>query len=57
MGLGKTTHVDSMEANYGGTEIRQALQHVLNSRTTSMPTAVFVLTDGEVSVISTHRHM
>jgi len=36
-----------MEANYGGTEIRQALQYALGMRTGGMPTAVFVLTDGE----------
>ena len=40
-----------MRADYGGTEIRQALQHVLDSTTSSMPTAVFVLTDGEVRIL------
>jgi hypothetical protein len=54
MGFAKTVHVDSMEADNPGTEIRQALHHVLNSRTRSIPTAVFVLTDGEVSVISSY---
>ena len=39
-----------MSADYGGTEIRQALQHVLDSATSTMPTAVFVLTDGEVCI-------
>jgi len=45
-----------MEADYGGTEIRQALQHIFNCQTSSMPTAVFVLTDGEVRVISTQAN-
>lgn len=42
-----------MEANLGGTEIGSALQHVLSMRTPVMPTAVFVLTDGEVQVANT----
>jgi hypothetical protein len=37
-----------MQADYGGTEIRQAIEQVLDSRATWTPTAVFVLTDGEV---------
>lgn len=36
-----------MEADYGGTELEHALRETLNSRR-SMPTSVFVLTDGEV---------
>ena len=39
-----------MGANYGGTEIRQALQYALDSISINMPTAVFVLTDGEVRI-------
>ncbi|KAJ7482239.1 von Willebrand factor type A domain-containing protein [Mycena galericulata] len=42
-----TRHVDSMEANYGGTEIRGALQRCFESRIIDRPTAVFLLTDGE----------
>ncbi|EKM57246.1 uncharacterized protein PHACADRAFT_183721 [Phanerochaete carnosa HHB-10118-sp] len=42
-----TRHVDTMYANYGGTEIQSALQQVFNSRKTDKPTACFVLTDGE----------
>lgn len=47
-------HVDTFTANYGGTELRSALQFAFNSRlalapqaTEKMPTSVFVLTDGE----------
>lgn len=42
-----TSHVDNMEANYGGTEIRQALKFTFESRQHQYPTAIFVLTDGE----------
>ncbi|KAK0466380.1 von Willebrand factor type A domain-containing protein [Desarmillaria tabescens] len=42
-----TTHIDRMDANYGGTEIRQALKFTLESRQRQYPTAIFVLTDGE----------
>ena len=35
----------------GGTEIGRALQYVLQSRNREIPTATFVLTDGEVSFI------
>ncbi|KAJ7737920.1 hypothetical protein DFH07DRAFT_966336 [Mycena maculata] len=42
-----TQHVDSMQANYGGTEIRAALQECFETRKTDRPTAVFVLTDGK----------
>lgn len=44
----QTEHVDSMKADYGGTEMRAALSKVFESRTVTAPTAVFVLTDGEV---------
>ncbi|KAG8846784.1 hypothetical protein FS842_001575 [Serendipita sp. 407] len=50
-------HVDEFEANYGGTELRSAIEFAFNSRqdikggstdkTDTMPTSVFVLTDGE----------
>ncbi|KAJ6482948.1 von Willebrand factor type A domain-containing protein, partial [Mycena vitilis] len=42
-----TRHVDGMGADYGGTEIRQALQHCFDGRRLDRPTSVFVLTDGE----------
>ncbi|TFK76711.1 hypothetical protein BDN72DRAFT_753479 [Pluteus cervinus] len=42
-----TSHVDSMSANLGGTEIRGALESVFRSRSNSTAVAVFVLTDGE----------
>ncbi|BGO90706.1 hypothetical protein NBRC10512_000646 [Rhodotorula toruloides] len=42
-----TKHVDSLEANLGGTETGKALDFVFQSRTTSKPTSVFVLTDGD----------
>ncbi|KZT66843.1 VIT-domain-containing protein [Daedalea quercina L-15889] len=41
-------HVDSMSADMGGTEIASALDSILESRITTRPTSVFVLTDGEV---------
>jgi hypothetical protein len=37
-----------MEANYGGTQMRAALEFSLKRRDSSMATAAFVLTDGEV---------
>ncbi|KAJ6569664.1 von Willebrand factor type A domain-containing protein [Mycena capillaripes] len=40
-------HVASMDANYGGTEIRSALNAVFRSRNVAVSTAVFLLTDGE----------
>ncbi|KAG7450127.1 uncharacterized protein BT62DRAFT_839561, partial [Guyanagaster necrorhizus] len=42
-----TTHIDEMEANYGGTEIRQALKFTFESRQHQHPTVIFILTDGE----------
>jgi hypothetical protein len=42
-----TSHVDRMEADYGGTEIRGALKACFAGRTLDRPTSVFVLTDGE----------
>lgn len=41
-----------MDANYGGTEIRSALDLALKARNFQMPTVVFVLTDGEVHTSS-----
>ncbi|KAJ7041174.1 von Willebrand factor type A domain-containing protein [Mycena alexandri] len=41
-----TQHVDSMQANYGGTRIRDALARCFAARKTDRPTSVFVLTDG-----------
>ncbi|KAH7090108.1 von Willebrand factor type A domain-containing protein [Auriculariales sp. MPI-PUGE-AT-0066] len=45
------THIDSMEADYGRTNIASAMQKVLEARRAAqagvnVPTAVFVLTDG-----------
>ena len=37
-----------MLADYLGTEIRKAIEKVVLSRKVDMPTALFVLTDGEV---------
>ncbi|KAJ7160735.1 von Willebrand factor type A domain-containing protein [Mycena filopes] len=42
-----TQHVDGMEANFGGTEIRQALHACIETRKTDRPTTIFLLTDGE----------
>ncbi|KAK7029831.1 von Willebrand factor type A domain-containing protein [Favolaschia claudopus] len=42
-----TQHVDDIQADYGGTEICEALEMCFQSRKTDQPTSVFVLTDGE----------
>ncbi|KIP04027.1 hypothetical protein PHLGIDRAFT_121049, partial [Phlebiopsis gigantea 11061_1 CR5-6] len=42
-----TRYIDTMSANYGGTEMRSALQQAFSLRKTDVPTSVFVLTDGE----------
>ncbi|KAF7345067.1 hypothetical protein MVEN_01670000 [Mycena venus] len=42
-----TRHVDGMQADYGGTEIRSALEACFTGRKVDRPTSVFVLTDGE----------
>lgn len=46
--LYQTQHVDSMDANYGGTEIRRALEKIFETRCITSSTACFVLTDGNV---------
>lgn len=38
-----------MSANYGGTEIRSALENTFKTQSKTLPTSVFVLTDGDVS--------
>ncbi|THG94547.1 hypothetical protein EW026_g6946 [Hermanssonia centrifuga] len=43
----QTMHIDDMQANYGGTRIQTALNKVLDFSSSSSPTAIFVLTDGE----------
>ncbi|KAF8990699.1 VIT-domain-containing protein [Hymenopellis radicata] len=42
-----TRHVDGMEADYGGTEVRRALEMCFKHRRTDRPTSVFILTDGD----------
>ncbi|KAJ7917207.1 vault protein inter-alpha-trypsin domain-containing protein [Mycena leptocephala] len=42
-----TAHVDGMSADYGGTEIRRALDHVFWCRARDRPTSVLLLTDGD----------
>ncbi|KAJ7178251.1 von Willebrand factor type A domain-containing protein [Mycena filopes] len=42
-----TRHVDGMRADYGGTEIRAALETCFRARARDRPTSVLVLTDGE----------
>lgn len=39
-----------MAANYGGTNIGEALERIFASRRTDLPTSCFVLTDGQVSL-------
>ncbi|KAF9070048.1 von Willebrand factor type A domain-containing protein, partial [Rhodocollybia butyracea] len=50
-----TGHIDSMQANYGGTEIASALQLVYDSlpKPLQRPVAVFLLTDGSAWDVST----
>lgn len=43
-------HVASMSANYGGTEIPNALHLAFNSRGLDRPAVVFLLTDGQIHV-------
>ncbi|KAL0950692.1 hypothetical protein HGRIS_007469 [Hohenbuehelia grisea] len=45
-------HVNSMAADYRGTDILAAIQNVFSTRNTSKPTAVFILTDGKVHNVS-----
>ncbi|KAJ7047987.1 von Willebrand factor type A domain-containing protein [Mycena amicta] len=42
-----TRHVDSMQANYGGTEIRAALSECFRARKTDRPLSVLMFTDGD----------
>ncbi|KAG8822812.1 hypothetical protein FRC17_009456 [Serendipita sp. 399] len=60
-------HVDGFDANYGGTELREAIEFAFNSRQDvkspqdeKVPTSVFVLTDGEAwdldGIISSINH-
>ncbi|KAJ7145809.1 von Willebrand factor type A domain-containing protein [Mycena epipterygia] len=42
-----TRHVDSMHSDYGGTEIRGALQQCFGARKLDRPMSVLVLTDGD----------
>ncbi|GAA5822106.1 hypothetical protein JCM11251_004859 [Rhodosporidiobolus azoricus] len=42
-----TRLVDSMDANFGGTEMRNALDSVFKERKKDVPTSLFVLTDGD----------
>ncbi|KAF7297218.1 hypothetical protein MIND_00954900 [Mycena indigotica] len=42
-----TQHVDSMSADFGGTEIRSALAKCFRDRKTDRPLSVLMLTDGE----------
>jgi hypothetical protein len=45
----KRQHVDTMNADMGGTEIYAGLENALDSQMRSIPTSLFLLTDGEVS--------
>ncbi|KAJ3724254.1 hypothetical protein DFJ43DRAFT_595773 [Lentinula guzmanii] len=42
-----TSVVERMEANFGGTEILNAMRNVLSSRRSEVATAIFLLTDGQ----------
>ncbi|KAL0581376.1 hypothetical protein V5O48_000640 [Marasmius crinis-equi] len=43
-----TTQIENMKADFGGTKIQNALEVAIASRRGSTPTAMFILTDGEV---------
>jgi hypothetical protein len=47
----KTSYINRMQPNFPGTKIGIALQQVFSKRNMAMPTALFVLTDGEVSLM------
>ncbi|KAF9654277.1 hypothetical protein BDM02DRAFT_77575 [Thelephora ganbajun] len=49
-----TTYVNGLCAD-GGTELSAAIRAFLGSRRTSMPTAAFILTDGEVGDVEAQR--
>ncbi|KAG2124892.1 hypothetical protein DEU56DRAFT_916832 [Suillus clintonianus] len=44
------SHIKAMQANHGGTKIAQALQLAVASRNRDRPTAMFVLTGGDIHV-------
>jgi hypothetical protein len=44
------SHVESMSANYPGTEIPKALQSAFDSRGLDRPAVAFLLTDGQIHV-------
>ncbi|KAG1755260.1 uncharacterized protein EDB91DRAFT_1098001 [Suillus paluster] len=44
----RISNIQVMQANYGGTEIAKALQFAIASRNHDRPTAMFVLTDGDI---------
>ena len=48
--LAQISKIKTFEANYGGTEIAKALQSTITSRNRDRPTAMFVLTDGDIHV-------
>ncbi|KAF8887810.1 vault protein inter-alpha-trypsin domain-containing protein [Infundibulicybe gibba] len=47
-----TAHTSSISADYGGTEISRALVKTCNARQSSIPTAIFILTDGQSSDVA-----
>ncbi|SCV70552.1 BQ2448_3314 [Microbotryum intermedium] len=48
-----TKLVDSMDADFGGTEMKAALEATFSLRRTTKPTSVFLLTDGDAWDLST----
>lgn len=46
----QTSHVEGMNADYGGTEIPMALQSAFSSRRLDRPAVLFLLTDGQIHV-------
>lgn len=51
----KRKHADAINADMGGTEMGTGLGKALDSQMPSVPTSLFLLTDGEVSWISIHQ--
>lgn len=43
-----------MEADYGGTEMKAALEAAFSKRAKDRPTNLFVLTDGDVSPVTSY---
>jgi hypothetical protein len=52
----QSRHIDSMQADMGGTKIQEVLGNIFASRTGTVPTSVFLLTDGMVQLFCSLRY-